>query len=181
MTYDPQEYWERRAVSGGAFDDTPALFSSLRDWIYTHASPADTFLEVGSGTGRVYRATQIVYYYACDIAPTYADQCYDNTGVSPIIWDGVTLPYGDNTFDWVISFSVLLHVEPENIAHFVAEHLRVAKSYVFVSTYTGQSKDLAAHCFKHDYDSLFKGVRVKEQRHFADLSNTQWLLQRRNG
>jgi SAM-dependent methyltransferase len=101
--------------------------------------------------------------------------CELRTGLRVDWWDGITLPYEDDSFDWVISFSVLLHVPPSDIARHVSEMLRVARRYLFVSTYTGSGDGLAAHCFAHDY-ALFDGLCEVEYRHFSEEDNTQWLI-----
>jgi len=182
MTYTPLDYWDARARTGIGMAECGSLHASMLGMMREYVGEFDTFLEVGTGDGRIYeyitdRIPEWSHRYSgCDISAEYAALCEIRTGLLPKVWDGVTLPYDDGSFDWVISFSVLLHVPPADIERHVSELLRVSRQVVFVSTYTGPGDGLAAHCFKHDYDALFAGAQVLEYRDFPDERNSQWLL-----
>jgi ubiquinone/menaquinone biosynthesis C-methylase UbiE len=179
----PADYWNKRALSEhSTMEPCGALQWSLVALMAHYMGAGDSFLEVGSGDGRIYDYTArhlsevAIRYHACDISAEYAKLCEERTGLAVDVYDGVTLPYDDDSYDWVISFSVLLHVPPADIERHVAELVRVARRYVFVSTYTGTSEGLAPHCFAHHYYELFYRLRVVEYRHFVNEDNTQWLI-----
>jgi ubiquinone/menaquinone biosynthesis C-methylase UbiE len=182
-TYDPQTYWDARAASY-APGDCGVLATSLLWWIDDQAVMGESMLEVGSGNGRIYELVVDLCpdmefgYQMVDIAPKMIAVCEAATGIKPQLWDGQRLPYDDNIFDWVLSFSVMLHVPPADIAQHIAEHARVSRRFVFVSTYTGIASSLSSHCFRHAYEQLFEqaGLAVVERRRFKREQQTQWLL-----
>ena len=61
----------------------------------------------------------------------------------------------------IISFSVMLHVEPDKIDQVLKEHARVSNRHIFIATYFGGLDRLAPHCFEHDYKGLFKKLDLK--------------------
>jgi SAM-dependent methyltransferase len=180
--YDPITYWDARA-SSYAPGDCGVLGENLTIWIARYWPPIDNFLDVGSGEGRIYELVTgnwAVVYHMVDVAPEMVRKCQFQTQQPVALWDGATLPYIDNTFDWVLSFSVLLHVPPADIAQHIAELARVSRRFVFVSTYTGIVGDLAPHCFRHPYERLFgeMGLSIVEKCRFKGEKQTQWLLRK---
>ena len=179
----PADYWDARARQGIGMAECGVLQTSLRQLMEYRYNNKWTILEVGTGDGRIYQYwkernhwPRWERYHGCDISAEWAKLCEERTGLHVDVYDGITLPYDDDSFDWVISFSVLLHVPPADVAQHVAELVRVARRYVFVSTYTGTSEGLAPHCFAHDYGALFGGLRVIEYRRFVAEQNAQWLI-----
>ena len=183
--YEPISYWDWRAPSYRP-PELGRLGEQLLWWIDDYAELGESMLEVGPGNGRVYKLIMDLWagmdfdYQMVDIAPEMAMMCYANTGILPDIWDGKRLPYDDASYDWLLSFSVLLHVPPADIAQHVAELARVSRRFVFVSTYTSVSAFTFAHCFRHNYDRLFKdaGLSVVDKRRFEREKQTQWLLKK---
>lgn len=186
MSYDPHEYWQRR---GADYHDPPPHLeaqdelANLVEWV-RHAGPG-TVLEVGPGWGRIYLALRgagltFADFRLCDIAPSMLDGCQQRTGMRPDPWDGRTLPYPDGAFDLVISFSVLLHVPPPDLARHFGEIVRVSRSRVFVATCTEAEPPLAPHCFLHDYGALLGrfGLNVEKTKEFAGEGWTRfhWLF-----
>jgi SAM-dependent methyltransferase len=168
--YDPKKYWEARGMDYKVSDDTSAELENLRKLIFSFGDfegivSRNTFLEIGSGYGRLFQSlSETVYkdlFWMCDISQSMIDKCFHNTGIMPNLWDGVTLPYDDNFFDWVISFSLLLHVPHNNINQIFKEHIRVCKKYIFIATYSHGLKRLAEHCFQHDYKALINDSNLK--------------------
>lgn len=176
MTYDPREYWglprkRNQVVIPIADDEVAALASTLR-----LLAPA-AVLEVGSGWGRVYLALKPLglaqNVTLCDFTAHQRRRCLDVTGVKPDAWDGVTLPYQDDSFDLVLSFDVILHVPPLDLARFVAEHVRVTRRWLYVAT-VWKGRDVAAHCFIHKYD--FAPMRTVRLTKFERRAH--WLLEK---
>jgi len=79
-----------------------------------------------------------------------------NTGILPDKWDGVTLPYKNNSFDLLVLFDVLLHIDPVLIKQVWSEVKRVSSRYIFVTTSTFPLSKSSHFCFSHDYETLFK-------------------------
>ncbi len=156
MTYDPREYWGRprkrnQVVIPIAVAEGTTLARTLR-----LLAPVSV-LEVGSGWGRLYIALKPLglaeNVTLCDFTDHQRKRCLNVTGVRPDAWDGVMLPYGDDSFDLVVSFDVMLHVPPADLARFVAEHVRVTRRWLYVATVRkGDQDKMAPHCFVHEYD-----------------------------
>jgi len=181
--YKPVNFWNERAE---AWRKKRAYFTgvgaqNVRKWIEVHGQPSDKFLEVGPGNGKVYRGMGFNQdrFYMAELAPEMARMCQEETGAPVTLWDGETLPWVDNTFDWVISISVMQHVPPENIRQFVNEHARVTGKFLLVATCAAK-KNKEAHNFWHDYLSLFEaaGLRIVEEQKIKGRKSIQWLLQK---
>ncbi len=176
MTYDPREYWghprkRHKAVVPIAVAEGTTLARMLR------MLEPDTVLEVGSGWGRVYVALKPLGLAEdvtlCDFTEHQRQRCLEVTGVKPDTWDGITLPYEDDSFDLVLSFDVMLHVPPADLAQFIAEHVRVARRWLYVAALR-QGVSEAAHCFVHEYD--FAPLRSVYLAKFGDRAH--WLLEK---
>ena len=176
--YNPKIYWENRGLNYRVAVNTEQELQNLENLIYSFGTFnnnifCDRLLEVGSGYGRIYEFLQNKkampsLFFMCDISQTMADKCQKITGIRPEIWDGKNLPYQDKSFDWVISFSVFLHVLPEQVNKVFCEHLRVCKKYFFIATYSHGLKNLAPHCFQHDYLNLIGnyGLNILDKKYY---------------
>lgn len=188
MIYDPETYWHKRGAdyqAPGEVLESPEVIN-LKKKICFLANEKTKFLEVGSGYGRIYielstmHPTGDIYYSMCDFVESMRYNCLRNTDILPDYWNGKTLPYSDNRFDFVISFSVLLHVPPDMIETVFAEHIRVCKKHLFVATYAGGLDRLASHCFEHDYKKLFKkhDIKIVDEKFFQNGLRVNWLLEK---
>lgn len=199
MTYNPEKYWHERGanyIAPGEDAERPEI-DNLKYLIGSLELAFGYILEIGSGYGRIYTelkqfvkeidlpkypaATQGVNkfdYQMCDFVESMRYKCLRNTDILPDYWDGNELPYNDNEFDFVISFSVLLHVPPDNIEQVLREHARVSKKHLFIATYAGGLDRLAEHCFEHDYESLFEklNLEIENEKHFQSGLRVNWLL-----
>ena len=180
--FDPHEYWQNR---GANYPVTVAKMESemesLAAWIAEH-KPA-SILDVGSGWGRVYNHLKVnglaTNYTMVDFVDSMRRGCQDATGVLPDKWDGVTLPYADKSFDLVLSIEVLLHVPPADIGQVIAEHARVSKKWVYVTTMGACYKPLASHCFWHDYLKLFSENKLYVDAQFwRHGMRIHWILEK---
>ena len=195
MTYNPEKYWHERGanyIAPGEESEKPEVENLeiiLRDLL----SPVDLeglgILEVGSGYGRIYNELlpiinnkrydkEAISFTMCDFVESMRYKCLRNTDILPDYWDGNELPYNDNEFDLVISFSVLLHVPPENIEQVLKEHARVCNKYLFIATYFGGLDRLAEHCFEHNYKNLFEklNLKIEDEKFFQSGLRVNWLL-----
>ncbi len=183
--FDARGFWETwgsRPTTANPIIE--AETTKIAGWLSQYRLEEEHLLEVGPGDGLTYRLLreQItgggLAYHMADFVQSARDRCYQQTGIIPDEWDGSTLPYGDNTFGAVLSTDVMLHVPPAHIEAFIREHARVSKEYLIISTYIGSSDNLAAHCFKHDYEALFNriGLKILETFPTARGNRTVWLL-----
>jgi len=187
--YNPEDYWHNRGVDYQAPGEVLELpeVENLKKIVYQESALDKNmfFLEVGAGYGRILTklsgigAFQPNNYTMCDFVQSMRYNCLRNTKRLPDYWDGTTLPYPDKTFDFVISFSVLLHVPSDMIEHIFAEHIRVCKKSFFIATYNSGFEKLAQHCFEHDYKRLFEkhDLKIINERFFQDGLRANWLLE----
>jgi ubiquinone/menaquinone biosynthesis C-methylase UbiE len=153
--YEPAKYWQQRGKNYHHEENNEEM-DILKFFLDDHS--VLSILEVGSGYGRVYSYLDTwIPYTMVDFVDSFRETCYAKTRIMPDKWDAKTLPYSDNSFDLVLSFSVLLHVPFEDIRNHLRELMRVSKKYVFIATCdTGGDYGLdEGHCFRHDYRSLF--------------------------
>lgn len=186
MTYNPENYWHKRGADYQASGEVleAVEVENLKKLIVKHSSSAARFLEIGSGYGRIYNELKYLMFHLdsytmCDFVESMRYNCLRNTDILPDYWNGITLPYSDNYFDFVISFSVFLHVPPDDIETVFAEHIRVCKKHFFIATYAGGLDNLAPHCFEHDYKKLFQkhGLKIIDEKSFQNGLRANWLLE----
>lgn len=189
--YDPKTYWEKRGEDYKVSVDTSDELRNLARLILLHGDldpfKGDLFLEVGSAYGRIFKyleSQKLIRshrYLMCDIAESMITKCSQETGIIPDLWNGVRLPYPDDKFEWVISFSVLLHVPSVELEGHFKECLRVCYKYFYIATYTGVSENLASHNFAHDYQKLFSkfDIEIVNEKTFKDGIRTNWLLMKK--
>lgn len=188
MVYNPEEYWSNRGVQYEAPNEKEEELENLKNLILMHPDIYN-ILDVGSGYGRVFNyllnnfAINPFSYIMCDFVESMRYKCLQNTNKLPDFWDGKILPYKDNEFDLIISFSVLLHVPTKDIELVFKEHARVVKQsgYIFIATYWGGLDKLAEHCFEHDYCELFNanGLEIIDEKYFMDGLRVNYLLRKK--
>lgn len=186
MEYNPEKYWQDRGEDYRVSFDTSKELLNLSTLIKIYRHPHDQFLDIGSGYGRLYQyltKDNLILesrYWMIDFVRSMIEKCHLQTGKRPQWWDGKKLPFTDNGFDWIISFSVFLHVPPEDLHDVFKEHVRVCKKYMFIATYTGNDERLAKHCFRHDYETLFDmfDLDIRDSKTYTD-KRTNWLLAKR--
>ncbi len=184
--YDPEKYWQERGKDYKVSVDTSAELRNLARLRLLQGWYSDQILEVGSGYGRIYehlksnRVIEAQHYSMCDISQSMINECYRRTGIKPLRCTTDVLPYDDESFDWIISFSVFLHVPPDDLFEFFKEHVRVCKKYLYIATYVGHADALAKHCFRHDYVKLIVEFNMKiiNQKIFMDGKRVNWLLKK---
>ena len=188
MTYNPEQYWHERGmnyVAPGEMDEAPEV-DNLKNLILEHNLLEVPILEVGSGYGRIYKEinkmlfiTKPLNFNMCDFVQSMRYKCLREIDILPDKWDGKELPYDNSAFGLVISFSVLLHVPPDNIEQILKEHVRVTSKYIFIATYAGGLEKLAPHCFEHDYLGMFEklGLKIVSYKTFQKGLRTNWLLE----
>ena len=98
-------------------------------------------LEVGCGMGygTDCLAESASHVAAIDICGEHISHCQDKYGRDRITFlraNGIKLPFKDQTFDVVVSFQVMEHIEPRNVLDYLLEVRRVLRrgGVVLVST-----------------------------------------------
>lgn len=187
--YNPKRYWQKRGKHYEHLESQDELVN-LEICIREYPPERRRLLEIGAGDGRVYlflkdKALGLEDRFAmCDFVDSFRSACMRNTGIMPDKWNGKSLIYGDSSFYFVISFSVLLHVPSPNIDSFFKEHVRVAEKYLFIATWHEKEKEprrkSSSHCFEHDYFSLFErnNLRILKNMECENPKRGNWLLEK---
>lgn len=161
MTYDPVAYWQERGRDYRFTRDRRAEFECIRQAL--EGMEPRSVLEVGAGWGHVYRHLRkhdspvLASFRMCDFVESMRDGCERETGIRPDQWDGSVLPYPDGSFDAVLSAACLQHVPPVDLDTVFAEHVRVARRWLFVTAFVASGRKLPAYDALHDYPALFAG------------------------
>lgn len=194
MTYDPVCYWNKRAEKEGA-EWKPHALDNLVNWYlsYFGTDNVASALDVGCAWGRALRRFKqrnvAIDMTMCDISETYLEICRKEHNVEPDLWDGKTLPYNDESFNLVISNSLLVHVPYKMIQRVWDEQMRVSKRFIFIGTNHGSSrknvgghegigKKLAPHCFFHDYKALIEDSNLKILNELFFSNKVNWWLEK---
>lgn len=89
-------------------------------------------LEVGCGTG--YGAAYLSEFASSIVAIdiwkegiSYCQAKYARAGLGFMLADGIKLPFKDNSFDVVLSFEVIEHIDPKMVSDYLGEIKRVMK------------------------------------------------------
>ena len=176
MVYDPKKYWGKRGWTyqgQDVKDELKMLAKCVR-----RVQP-ESILEVGSGYGRIYRHFRQSGYTGpitlCDFVDSFRYHCEEVVGILPDRWDGQTLPYGDCSFDMVVSFSVLHHVPVADLGRVFSEHVRVLKNWFYIAV--GLPRQSEGSNILHDYNPLFEKhkLRIIKKRGFK-RRKIDWLL-----
>jgi len=177
-----KESWEKRGE-----DYTPGPFLDGEKSIIVHwiaETKPSKILEIGSGWGRIYSLLEPYgladNFWMCDFVDSMRRGCQKQTGILPEHWDGITLPYDDDSFDMVLSYAVLQHVPPANIYHVFSEYVRVARRYVYIADWLVDGGVHGCTMFRHDYAVLFhrSNVAIARARGWMHKSNAKhhWLV-----
>lgn len=112
------------------------------EYVSRHAQPPDRILDLGGGEGsHSLKLQDMGFKMVCvDINPAYIKLSQEK-GVESYVMDATSLNYEDNSFDVVLLFEVLEHVE--NFEGIIKEAKRVAKKRVLLTVpNSGDFKEL---------------------------------------
>lgn len=99
-----------------------ALTGLQRLWDCAHSR----VLDVGGGTGVMAEALKTLFDLKHVTSVDVHDRFLNSLSIETRVYDGVTLPFGDSSFDCVLLFNVLHHVPPGQRLALLSECRRVA-------------------------------------------------------
>ena len=137
-----RDYYKATAASYHARhvgeQDEHGLALELLVMLARHHGVAQSFLDVGAGTGRAMKALAMAFPQARvqGIEPVaelrqQAERLNGISGADLREGDALQLPFADNSVDWVVETGVLHHIR--DWPHAVAEMVRVARYGVLIS------------------------------------------------
>ena len=151
------EFWEDSKQSKWVESElNKIMMEDLVEWLKGWEGDEITLLDVGSGAGRLFTKMSEAKVSAditmVDWSEYGRNLCLKNTGYKPDKWDGLTLPYEDDSFDVVVLSNFLLHVRPRNVKQVMSEVFRVSKHLVYfnLTTWENPEYDASSWCFSHN-------------------------------
>jgi ubiquinone/menaquinone biosynthesis C-methylase UbiE len=136
-----QQYWEvdrsdmkemwRRVI--GPEQEDPIETAKHCETIFESIPSGDSCLEIGAGVGRLLRWATHHFSYATGVDYSsslveISKEYLKNFPATIVHGDGKTLPFPDNAFDFVYSYTCFHHIpELENIQSYIQETFRVLK------------------------------------------------------
>lgn len=127
----------KRAVIFGARDDEDFNKTTESDcmWMdhFLEIQPEDQVLDVGCGVGRLMKplAEKCAKVTGVDVNENmirFAEEYLDGVeNTACYVFNGVRLPFGDNTFDKAFSFITVMHIEKHEAFVLMSEVFRVLK------------------------------------------------------
>jgi len=114
-----------------------ALANLQQLWDPGHASA----LDVGGGTGVMAHTIKTLFRLARVASVDVENRFLPGLGIETAVYDGVTLPFADNSFDCIVLFNVLHHVPVASRAGLIRECRRVAgRGPIYIKDHLSQGK-----------------------------------------
>ena len=146
----------------------------VREFLLPHVSHSIAALEIGCGHGRwsSFLVGAVRKLYLIDIAPPCIEACrakFGDGGATYILSGGDLGAIPDASIDFVWSFDVLVHVEPEDINTYVREIDRVLKVGGIA---------ILHHADNHDRGGSRSAMTAGRMRAFAETTRLAVVSQR---
>ena len=119
-----------------------SVWSNVADFI--NSFPYNSLcLEVGCGNGKNMCLRDDLIFHGCDVAEEFVKICKDK-GLNVITANNLSLPYLDNTYDYLLSIAVIHHLASyENRKQSIKELIRVTKpdGQIFIEVWALEQGD----------------------------------------
>ncbi len=159
------EYFFGSAVSpmGRLFQNAANIYRAL--WIKLFVNPKNC-LDIGCGTGMLVHYLRKFGIKAHGVEISEYALTSASKEIQPFLQhsDFTKIPYDDNSFDLVVSFDVLEHIERSKIRQSVEESIRVSRKYILHKIYTTENTWIN---ILHEKD--FSHISVFSQPFWYDL------------
>ena len=162
---NPRKYWQER---GGEhyFNEQEAVYHRTRRSRFigeeVNRLSYRSLLEIGCGYGKQLDnfITRGIFLVGCDFSHPQLLKARDYlSGAAPplIEADAARLPFGDKTFDVVLSSAVILHNEYEKAKRILAEMIRVGRKYLVYN----EDTDVTFSRFGYDLKKTHEKMNLK--------------------
>jgi uridylate kinase len=168
--YD-REYYEKKkgeyplsyteSFLGNLIQDIVNFYRALSIKIFINPKSS---LDVGCGTGKLVHCLRNlgIEAYGIEISKYALETATKETRSFLKYGDIIKIPYDDNSFDLVLTFDVLEHIERPKLKKAIEETIRVSKKWILHKIYTTENHWIA----------LFHG---KDFSHLSVLSASFWV------
>lgn len=185
--YDPRRFWTR---FGRTYKDQFPPVGERSEALFVDtlcALGATSVLDVGCGYGRyllaLRRRTTLGKLAGVDISPTMIDTARqflrDHPEINLHVASATALPLRDSTFDAVITYSMMIHLRPEEADAFLEEARRVGRRWgLFLESSNNPGKPWLnpPYYFAHEYEELFRRHAMPVERRVAVREDTREYL-----
>lgn len=174
--YDPRRFWTR---FGRTYKDVHPPVGERSERLFTEtltALGATSVLDVGCGYGRYLLALRtgmkLEKLAGVDISPTMIDTARhylkDHPDIDLHVASATALPVKHASFDALITYSMMIHLRPDEADAFIEEAKRVGRRWaVFLESSNNPGKPWLnpPYYFAHEYEDLFRrhGVAVERR------------------
>ncbi|WP_298267863.1 class I SAM-dependent methyltransferase [Geobacter sp.] len=139
--------------------DEALRYLPISDEILADASNMPRILEVGSGIKGI---TPYIPFRITGVDVAFNGQVAEN--LEPVCLSGTSLPFPDDSFDYVISVDMLEHVSAEERCGVVSELVRVAVRKVFLAVPCGSGAEAQDRVL----DALYLSEKGERDRFLAE-------------
>lgn len=142
----------------------------------------ENILEIGCGFGRninylINNGINPGSITGIDISESMIDSARSflkNNKIKLKVADVILLPFKENSFDFVLSYSVLMHISKEKLDKALSEIIRVAKKNIIIveQNYKPKKTEEASwYTFIHDYKKNLKNKKARIVKYKKDKIN----------
>ena len=166
MSYDVIEYWRNRLKTVGTINSVKLEDETIdpieERLIRKYIPEMSLIMDYGVGGGRLFPLYDDMNFYVvgCDIAD-FTDiikfKCPYLRYEHFIFDSSIKTVFANDSFEYIVSFMVLLHQTHDNISKVIAELYRVCSDTCIISSWEPVVKPVApeTYCFAHDYEKLY--------------------------
>jgi ubiquinone/menaquinone biosynthesis C-methylase UbiE len=130
----------------GHYRRRPPVYQAtmLADLAAVWRGPHDSVLDIGGGTGVIAEAMQALLSVGRVVAIDVVDRYFPTLAVETRVYDGVTLPFADSSFDAATINNVMHHVPQAVRTELMREIARVVRGPIYIKDHlpTGRLDDL---------------------------------------
>ena len=138
-----------------------------------------SILDIGTEDSDYLKAVQSVY--KCNVQGLNimgGFEHYDRKQTGITIYNGVNIPFPDNSFDMITIYSVLHHVHPSIMELFIANICRVASKYILIKDYNAgpspKQRQYQLECIiQHE---IFEGILNKVSNPMEPMGQCNCLI-----
>lgn len=167
--YKPKEYWETRGKT--YIYESHEGDEERGQWIedMVNELKPTSVLEIGCGPGKYFsRHRSVPLRVAIDFSSSALATIPNRQGCHLVNLDACSIGFVGRFFDLSFTCAVLVHIPYTQISRAIEEICRVTKNYVLIMEYFDPEmviKELASHCFRHDYIKEFEAQGFSLSRH----------------
>lgn len=155
MKASESKYWDGQAATYGRSNPLVYVLGFFKEISF------DSVLEVGCGLGGNLKKLIAKRRVGIDFSPKMIEKALDpKEDIEYYVASVTDIPFPDQSFDLVLSYGCLQHVDSKDLEKAMDEIKRVAKKHIIISE-AAQSNNT---CFVHNYGPYLKEWKVESSK-----------------